>query len=277
MKLGVLPNKSVHLCKKETKICNRIVNTKTKFTLTISGQQTEKILNIFNINSKYFNSVNRYNRFFENDRYWFIPITEIIEEYYEGPVYNLEVEDDNSYLVNGGLSAHNCVFSGKRGLYTEADVHDATDAYGKSKSAGEPPNATIIRTSIIGEELKGKLSFIEWVKSNKDKTVNGFHNWIWNGITCLEWAKICDELIKTQQFWLGAKNVCTEPPIPKDELVKLVSEVFNLNVTVNSMDAPEKNDKSLKSIIQQVKIIVPDYKTQLIDLYDYQGMLRMDI
>jgi len=182
--------------------------------------------------------------------------------------------NEEAYMIHPSTD---CVYSGNRGSYTEADIHDATDVYGRTKSFGEPKNCTIIRTSIIGEELKGKLSFIEWVKSNKDKTVNGFHNWIWNGITCLEWAKICDELIKTKKFWLGAKNVYTEPPIPKDELVRMVSEIFNLNVTVNSIDAPEKCDRSLTSVIEDLKIDIPDYKTQLIDLYDYQGMLRENL
>lgn len=183
-------------------------------------------------------------------------------------------EAEGVYMIHPSTD---CIYSGTKGSYSENDAHDALDIYGRSKSLGEPSNCTIIRTSIIGEELKGKLSFIEWVKSNKDKTVNGFHNWIWNGITCLEWAKICDELIKSKRFWLGAKNIYTNPPIPKDELVMMVSDVFNLNVTVNSIDAPKKCDRSLTSIIEEVKIEVPDYKTQLIDLYDYQGILRMDI
>jgi dTDP-4-dehydrorhamnose reductase len=45
-----------------------------------------------------------------------------------------------------------CVYSGlMRGPYLESATHDAEDIYGKSKSFGEPSNATVIRTSIIGE------------------------------------------------------------------------------------------------------------------------------
>jgi len=167
-----------------------------------------------------------------------------------------------------------CVYSGLRGSYTEDDPHDALDVYGKTKSLGEPENATVIRTSIIGEELRGKLSFIEWVKSSKDKTVNGFHNWIWNGITCLEFAKICEETIRLNLYWKGVRHIFTTPPIPKDELVRLVSEVYNLNVTVNSIDSQEKCNRSLTTIRDGVKITVPDYKTQIIDLYEYQIILN---
>ena len=45
-----------------------------------------------------------------------------------------------------------CVFDGKRGDYTKYDQHTSSDIYGVSKSQGEPDDATIIRTSIIGEE-----------------------------------------------------------------------------------------------------------------------------
>jgi dTDP-4-dehydrorhamnose reductase len=166
-----------------------------------------------------------------------------------------------------------CVFSGLRGYYDESDVHDATDTYGRSKSLGEPLNCTVIRTSIIGEELQGKLSLIEWVKSNKDKTVNGYTNHIWNGITCLEFAKLCDDIIYKNKFWGGVRHVFTKDPISKDKLVKLISDVFDLNVTVSPMEVPIKCDRSLTTVYEY-PIDVPDYLTQLVDLRDYQEILK---
>ena len=49
-----------------------------------------------------------------------------------------------------------CVFSGKKGNYTEDDFRDADDVYGRSKALGEIINDKdlTIRTSIIGPELK---------------------------------------------------------------------------------------------------------------------------
>ena len=85
-----------------------------------------------------------------------------------------------------------CVFSGKKGNYTENDVHDETNIYGLSKSLGEPNNCTVIRTSIIGEELKSKKSLLEWVISNDNKDskkvteINGYTYHYWNGVTCLQ-------------------------------------------------------------------------------------------
>ncbi len=49
-----------------------------------------------------------------------------------------------------------CVFDGRRGDYSEIDVSNATDLYGKSKNLGEviSDKAVTLRTSIIGRELQ---------------------------------------------------------------------------------------------------------------------------
>ncbi len=269
MKLGILPNKSIHQHNFKSKICGRDVNVKTKFTLTISGQQTEKVLNIFKINSKYFNSIKRYNRFFETDMYWFIPITEITEEYYEGLVYNLEVEDDHSYLVNGGLSAHNCVFSGNEGKYNENSPHDCTDVYGKTKSLGEPKNCTVVRSSIIGEEVGQSRSLIEWVKSMKDKPANGYTNHKWNGVTCLQMAKIFENIIANNNYWIGTRHVFSPEIVDKYELVKLISDAYSLNISLTPTEAPIKCDRSLSTIHKDNLFNIPTIKDQIEEQFNY--------
>lgn len=269
MKLDILPNKFTNYHNLKSKIGKRNVNVKNSFTLTISGEQTKKILNIFNINSKYFNSVKRYNRFFENDEYWLIPITEITEEYYEGLVYNLEVEDDHSYLVNGGLSAHNCVFSGNYGQYTETTPHDCIDVYGKTKSLGEPTNCTVVRSSIIGEEAGQSRSLIEWIKSMKDKSANGYTNHLWNGVTCLQMAKIFENIIANNKYWKGTRHVFSPDSVTKYELVKLVSDVYNLNINVTPVEAGIPCDRTLSTIYSDANFDIPLLKIQIEELYNY--------
>ena len=84
-----------------------------------------------------------------------------------------------------------CVFTGKKRVYTEADFKDADDIYGKSKSLGELINNKdlTIRTSIIGPELKidGEGLF-HWFMFEKG-SVNGYTNAIWGGVTTIELAK----------------------------------------------------------------------------------------
>jgi len=64
-----------------------------------------------------------------------------------------------------------CVFSGKKGNYSEDDVPDAEDLYGRSKLLGEVDyyNAITLRTSIVGHELTGARSLIEWFLSQKNE------------------------------------------------------------------------------------------------------------
>src|SRR5688500_6922625 len=57
-----------------------------------------------------------------------------------------------------------CVFTGRRGDYREADASDAEDIYGRTKWLGEVDydNCLTIRTSMIGRELEGAHGLVEW-------------------------------------------------------------------------------------------------------------------
>ena len=79
----------------------------------------------------------------------------------------------------GGRVVHfstDCVFDGTRGGYTEDDVPDARDLYGRTKALGEIAydNALTLRTSFIGRELDRNLSLLEWFLAQDGKTVKGF-------------------------------------------------------------------------------------------------------
>src|ERR1035438_4245077 len=79
----------------------------------------------------------------------------------------------------GGHIIHfstDCVFSGKRGKYTEADCSDADDLYGKTKFLGEVTmaNALTLRTSIIGRELVEHRSLLDWFLAQNQKTICGY-------------------------------------------------------------------------------------------------------
>jgi len=126
-----------------------------------------------------------------------------------------------------------CVFKGYGGSYLEHDKHDCLDDYGKSKSLGENPTLTTIRTSIIGEEKNNKKSLLEWIISNKNNTVDGYDNHLWNGITCLEFSKIVDRIVSNNMYWHGTKHLFSPTIVSKYELVKMINEIYNLNITIN--------------------------------------------
>lgn len=167
-----------------------------------------------------------------------------------------------------------CVFNGLKGYYCELDVHDANDVYGLTKSLGEPEKSTIIRTSIIGEEFRNFSSLLEWVKSSRDSEVNGFTNHIWNGITCLQFAKICKDIIDNKKFWRGVKHITSPNTINKFDLVRLISDVYDLNVKVMPYETEVKCDRSLVSIRGDVVFIIPELRDQLVEMRNFYTMLK---
>lgn len=146
-----------------------------------------------------------------------------------------------------------CVFSGKLGSYDEDSLHDCLDDYGKSKSLGECKDLTIIRTSIIGEELHNKKSLVEWVKSNQNTTVNGYINHFWNGVTCLELSKYISTLIDSNNYWKGVRHCFSPDTVSKYQLVSYIDQIYELNNTINPVMS-EYCDRSLTSVFDnQIK------------------------
>jgi dTDP-4-dehydrorhamnose reductase len=166
-----------------------------------------------------------------------------------------------------------CVFTGEKGSYTESDKHDISDVYGRTKSLGEPNNCTVIRTSIIGEEVHQKRSLVEWVKSNKNKNVFGFTNHHWNGITCLEFSKICKKIIDNNLYWNGVRHLFSNS-VNKLELVTLISNVYELNISVEPKETPEKCDRTLFSETEFYKTLqIPTLKEQIIEMKNFSQKL----
>lgn len=160
-----------------------------------------------------------------------------------------------------------CVFSGKDGSYGEDSFHDCIDDYGKSKSLGENPNLTIIRTSIIGEEVENKKSLLEWVRSNKNQTINGYLNHFWNGVTCLELSKQICNIIQTNSYWKGVRNYHSPDAVSKYELVSCINEIYKLgNNIVPTMEKycdrtlTSKYDCPIKTTIKDQIIESKEYK-----------------
>ena len=140
-----------------------------------------------------------------------------------------------------------------------------------TKSLGEPENCMVIRTSIIGEEVGQTRSLIEWVKSQKGNTVFGFTNHFWNGVTCLQFAKICKETIEKNLFWVGTKHLHSNT-VSKKELVELISDSYNLNVTVTPKETELSCDRSI-STIHDHEIEIPSLKVQIDELKEFSKSL----
>jgi dTDP-4-dehydrorhamnose reductase len=129
-----------------------------------------------------------------------------------------------------------CVFSGSKGNYTEADVSDATDLYGRTKFLGEVdyPHCVTLRTSIIGHELRGTYSLIDWFLSQEGK-VNGYTKAIYTGFPTVEMARIIAEYVLPNPDLRGLYQVSSEP-ISKYELLHLVARQYGKEIEIVSYD-----------------------------------------
>ena len=99
--------------------------------------------------------------------------------------------------------ATDCVYSGFKGSYVESDPPDALDVYGKTKSLGEvlDGSALNLRASIIGPELKNRLSLLEWFLGQPaGAELKGFTHHRWNGVSTLRFAQLCEQIIRQGQY-----------------------------------------------------------------------------
>lgn len=161
-----------------------------------------------------------------------------------------------------------CVFSGLKGNYNENDIHDSKTHYGITKSFGENETSTIIRTSIIGEELYNKNSLLEWLISNKNKTINGYTNHFWNGVTCLTLAKIIKNIIDKNLYWKGVRHIYSSDSVTKYDLCSYINKIYNLNINIEKKEKDYKN-LTLSSIYDKVFEIDTIYN-QLVEQYEYK-------
>jgi dTDP-4-dehydrorhamnose reductase len=157
-----------------------------------------------------------------------------------------------------------CVFSGKKGNYSETDPADAEDLYGRSKYLGEvvQPHCITLRTSIIGRELESKHGLIEWFLNQEGKSIKGYRSAIYTGFTTQEMARIIEEVFGRPELhglWQVSSN-----PISKYELLKLASDCFNWRGEIQ----PDESficDRSLNSerFRREMKYLPPTWSGML--------------
>jgi dTDP-4-dehydrorhamnose reductase len=139
-----------------------------------------------------------------------------------------------------------CVFSGKRGGYSEDDLSDAEDLYGRSKYLGEVSDShcLTLRTSMIGRELNRRESLLEWVLAQKD-TIKGFRGAIFSGFTTLELSRVIERMIIDYPGAAGIYHVSSDP-ISKYDLLMLIKNKVQLAVEIVPDDT-FRCDRSLDS------------------------------
>jgi dTDP-4-dehydrorhamnose reductase len=163
-----------------------------------------------------------------------------------------------------------CVFSGRKGNYSEDDLSDAEDLYGRTKFLGEVSSkgCLTIRTSMIGRELETSQGLIEWFLSQDGKAVGGYTRGIFSGFTTNALAEIIANIIDKQAELYGIWHVASAP-ISKFDLLSLVKQVYGLNIKIE----PNKSvvcDRSLNAdrFRQATAFVAPTWPDMIQVMYN---------
>lgn len=116
-----------------------------------------------------------------------------------------------------------CVFSGFRGNYTEIDIPDPVDLYGRTKLLGELNrlNCVTLRTSIIGWQINAFTGLLSWFAMQRGKRIKGYRHAIYSGFSTTALAQLIGDLVETRPDLHGLYHVSSEPISKYDLLVRL--------------------------------------------------------
>lgn len=162
-----------------------------------------------------------------------------------------------------------CVFSGKRGNYTEDDFCDGETFYDRSKALGELSDLKNItfRNSIIGPDINEKgIGLLNWFMGQSGE-INGYRKSIWTGQTTLQLAKTIEKAAMAKVY--GLYNAVPDHSISKFELLKLFNRYFKGDsLDINPVEGILA-DKSLKRTKFEFDYLIPDYETMIAELADW--------
>ncbi len=142
-----------------------------------------------------------------------------------------------------------CVFSGSRGNYSEIDVPDPVDLYGRTKLLGElnRPGCLTLRTSIIGWQLNSFSGLLSWFAMNRNKHIKGYRKAIYSGFSTAVLSQLIGDILETRPDLNGVYQVASEPISKYDLLVKL-RDMLGWNDIVIEPEDQFFCDRSLSSL-----------------------------
>ena len=229
---------------------------------TVTGDATDSLLIKEVINAGKFdgviNCIGLLNQFAENNK----EMAVYLNSYF--PHYLARVTKDmNTQVIH---MSTDCVFSGKRGQYTEADIPDGMTFYDRSKALGELDDEKNItfRNSVVGPDIKTEgIGLMNWFLQQHGE-VNGYTRAMWTGQTTLQLAKTMELAAKERVH--GLYNMVPNTSISKYELLKLFNKYLKNNaLTITPVDKMAA-DKSLKRTKWEFTYEIPDYESMVCEL-----------
>ena len=166
-----------------------------------------------------------------------------------------------------------CVFSGKKGSYTEHDLRDGETFYDRSKALGELDDEKnlSLRNSIVGADINPKgIGLLNWFMNNttgESPVVNGYTKAMWTGQCTYQLAKTMEAAAKERAH--GLVNAVPDTDISKYELLKLFNKYLRGGrVQINPVDGVNA-DKSLKRTNWDFNYRIPDYEQMVAEMAEW--------
>lgn len=166
-----------------------------------------------------------------------------------------------------------CVFSGKKGSYTEHDLRDGETFYDRSKALGELEDEKnlSLRNSIVGADINPKgIGLLNWFMNNttgETPVVNGYTKAKWTGQCTYQLAKTMEIAAKERAH--GLVNAVPDTDISKYELLKLFNKYLRGGrVQINPVGGVNA-DKSLKRTNWDFNYRIPDYEQMVAEMAEW--------
>lgn len=208
------------------------------------------------------NCVGLLNQFAENDHANAVLINGYLPHYLADITKNTDIQ-----VIH---MSTDCVFSGKKGGYTEESIPDGRLFYDRTKAMGEiedDKNVTF-RNSIIGPDIKKDgIGLLNWFMQQKT-TVNGFTGAIWTGQTTLQMAKTIEEAAKRRTH--GLFNAVPNEKINKYELLNLFNKYIRKNkIKIVPVDRFVADKSLIRTRFDEFDYIIPGYDKMIKELGEW--------
>lgn len=229
-------------------------------TLTGDARDTELLRKIIS-DGKYdsvINCIGILNQFAEQNK----PLAVWLNSYF--PHFLAEItERTDTQIIH---MSTDCIFSGKRGEYTEDDIPDGETFYDRTKALGElrdGKNITL-RDSVIGPDInRDGIGLLNWFMKQKNG-VRGYTKTMWTGMTTLQLAKTMEAAALERAS--GLYNTVPDHSISKYELLCLFNRYFRDGALEIEPVEGLITDKSLKRTRFEFSYIIPDYEEMVSEL-----------
>lgn len=175
---------------------------------------------------------------------------------YGNPIYSREVNGTAPHVMASVCDevgakfiqvSTDCVFSGRRGRYTEAFDPDGNGRYALTKISGEITDSNqhlTVRTSFVGWPDPKNRSLLAWLYDHRGGAVQGWRGVRWNGLTAPALAEYLMQLAYDRTS--GILHLFGET-ITKYDLLQTANRVYNWDVKIFPVDEPV-SDMTLASV-----------------------------